>query len=90
MVLSFGIIVIMLKTHSISIHHENVLVERGINSNDVSHLMVDFQLQWRHGRVEVDTIQIVHEQNLRVTLSSIAGFRPFAGFPDFDDDNIPE
>ena len=38
----------------IGIHHEDVLVEGRVDTNDVLDLMVNFQLQRVHGRVEVN------------------------------------
>ena len=38
----------------IGINHEQVLVERGVDSNNVFDLVVHLQLEWIHRCVEVD------------------------------------
>jgi hypothetical protein len=50
--------------------------------------MVDLQFQWGHWSVEVNTVQVVHQQDLAVTFSAISRFGPFCGFPNLDYDNI--
>ena len=39
---------------SVGIDHKQILVERGINTDDVLDLVVDFELQGVHWRIEVD------------------------------------
>jgi hypothetical protein len=46
------------------IHREDILVERGVNSNDIPHLVVNLQLERIHGRIEVDLVQITHQEDL--------------------------
>lgn len=40
--------------NSVGIHHEQILVERRVNADDILYLVVDLELQRIHGRVEVD------------------------------------
>lgn len=40
--------------------------------------MVDFELEWCHWGIEMDAVEIVHEQDLRVALSAIAGLGSLA------------
>ena len=46
----------------IGIHHEQILVERRVDTNDVLDLVVDLELQGVHGSVEVD---LAEDQQLR-------------------------
>ena len=39
---------------SIGIHHEQVLVESRVDTDDILDLVVHFELEGVHGRVEVD------------------------------------
>jgi len=50
----------MCLAHRVGINSEDVLVEGGVNTDDISHLMVDFQFQRGHRSVEVDAVQVVH------------------------------
>lgn len=75
-------------THRISVDLENVLVEGRIDSNNVSHLVIDFQLQRRHGRVKVDSVEVLQEQDLRITFSSVSWFIGFGRFSDLDDNDV--
>ena len=60
--------------HRISIYLEDVLVEGGVNANDVAHLVVDLQLEGTHGGIKVDAVEVLQEQDLGVSLASIARF----------------
>lgn len=77
------------KTHRIGIHSEDVLVECRINSDNVPHLMINLELQRGHRCVEVNFVQIAHQQDLTVTFPSIAGFRPLSRFADFHYNDVP-
>ncbi|RUS26043.1 hypothetical protein BC938DRAFT_471298 [Jimgerdemannia flammicorona] len=48
----------------IGIHHENVFVEARVHANHVLHLVIDFQFERRHLRVEVHPVQELHADNL--------------------------
>ena len=72
----------------IRIHHENVLIEGGVNSNDITHLMVDLKFQRRHGCIEMDTVEVMQEEELGITLAAIARSGAFSGFADFDYDHV--
>ena len=61
--------------HGIGVDLEDILVECRVNSDDVPHLMVDLELQRRHGRVEVNSIEVLQKQDLRVSFTSVSGFR---------------
>ena len=74
--------------HCISIDSEDILVEGGVDSNDVSHLVVDLQLERRHRRVEVDPVEILHDKDLTVTLSSVTRLRSLGRLADLDDDDV--
>lgn len=58
-------------THGVRIDLEYVLVEGRIDADDVPHLMVDLQFQWRHGCVKVDSVEVLQEEDLRISLSSV-------------------
>ena len=45
--------------HRIGVHHEDVLVEGGVDSDDVAHLVVNFELEGIHRGVEVDPVEVV-------------------------------
>ena len=45
--------------HRIGIHHEDVLVEGGVDSDDVAHLVVNFELEGIHRSVEVDSVEVM-------------------------------
>ena len=74
--------------HRVSINGKDILIEGGVNADDISHLMVDFQLQRSHRSIKVNAVQIVHQQNLAVTLPAITRLGPFRGFPNLDYDNV--
>ena len=75
-------------TNRISVHGEDILVESGVDSDDVSHLMVYLQLQRRHRGVEVNSVEVVHQEDLTVTFATISGSRAFSRFADFDNDHV--
>ncbi len=50
--------------------------------------MIDHQLQRCHWRVEVHSAEVLHDENLTVTLSSVTGLGSLGGFPDLDDDDV--
>lgn len=77
-----------MEVHRISVHHENVLVEGGVDSDDIAHLVVNFELEGIHRGVEVDSIQVMQEQDLRVTLATVARALAFTGSADFDNHHI--
>lgn len=74
--------------HRVSIYGKDILIERGVNSDDITHLMVYLQLQGGHWSIKVNTVQVVHQQNLAVTFSTISWFRTFCGLPNLDDDHV--
>jgi hypothetical protein len=76
-------------THGISVDGENVLVERGVDTDDVPHLVIDLELERVHGQIEVDAVEVVHEEDLRVTLATIAGLGALGGLADLNDDHVP-
>ena len=47
------------RDRGISINHEQILIERRVNTNDILDLMIHFQLQWVHRSVKVDLINNV-------------------------------
>lgn len=57
--------------HRVSVNSKDILIEGGVDADDISHLMVDFQLQRRHRSIEVNAVQVVHQQDLAVTFSAI-------------------
>ena len=75
--------------YRIGIHGEDVFIKRRINANNISHLVVNLQLQRRHWHIEMDTIEVMQQEDLRVSLSTIARFRSFSGFTDLGDDHVP-
>lgn len=79
-----------LLTHSICINHEDVFVKCRINPNDVSHLMINLQLHRRHRGVEMHSVEVVKEQNLRVSLASVTGLGSLTRLPDLDNDDIAD
>ena len=79
----------MCSAHCVSINSKDVLVERRIDANDVAHLVVNFQLQRGHRSIEVNAVQVVHQQNLTVTFSAITRLGPFCRLSDLDYDHIP-
>lgn len=74
--------------HRISIHGEDVLVKCRVYTNNVPHLMIYLELQRRHGSIEVDTVQIVHKENLTISFTTITRLRALRGFANFDDDHV--
>lgn len=74
--------------YRVSVNSENVFVEGRVDANYVPHLMVDLQFHRRHGCIKVDTVEVVHYQDLRVSLATITGFRPLTRLSNFHDDNI--
>jgi hypothetical protein len=76
------------ETHDIGIHHENILVKRRINANEFSHLMVDLKLQRVHRSIEVNAVEIMQEQDLRIALATITRALTFVRLSDFDGDHI--
>jgi hypothetical protein len=56
---------------SIGINHKKILVEFRIHTDDVVDLMEHLKLKRRHGSAVVDTVEEAHEENLRVTLSTV-------------------
>lgn len=78
----------MCSAHRVSIHGKDILIERGVDTDDISHLMVNLQLQWGHWGIKVNAVQIVHQQDLAVTFSTVTRLGPFRGLPDLDYDHI--
>ena len=76
------------RTNRIGIDGENVLVEGWINTNDISHLMIDFQLQRCHWRIEMDTVEVLHQENLTVTLATIAWPGPLSRSANLDNHDV--
>ena len=58
----------MRSAHRVGINSKDILVEGGVNTDDISHLMIDFRFQRGHRGIEVDVVQIVHRHNLTVTV----------------------
>ena len=75
-------------TYGIGIDLEDILVECRVDPNDISHLVIDLQLERAHGSIKVDTVEILKEQHLGISLSSITRFRSFGRFANLDDDNV--
>lgn len=46
--------------------------------------MIDLEFQRRHWGVEVNPVEVVHKQYLRVALATITRLRSLAWFADFD------
>ena len=59
-------------THGIGIDSKDVLIECRVNPNDIAHLVVYLQFKGCHRRIEMHTVEVLHEQNLTVTLPSVA------------------
>lgn len=76
-------------TYRVSVHSENVFIESWVNSDNIAHLMVDLEFQWRHRGIEVNPVEVVHQQDLTVTLATITGPRAFGGFSYFRYDHVP-
>ena len=45
--------------HRIGVHREDVLVEGGVDSDNVAHLVVNFELEGIHRGVEVDSVEVM-------------------------------
>ncbi|KAF8509359.1 hypothetical protein BU17DRAFT_70459 [Hysterangium stoloniferum] len=56
--------------------------ESRVDTDDIAHLMIDLKLERCHRSIEVNTVEIMHTQYLRVSLSTIARFRSLGGLPD--------
>ena len=80
----------MFITYSIGIHSEDVLVERGVDTNDIPHLVIDFQLQRGHRCVEVNPVEVLHDEDLTATLSSVTRLRSLRRLADLDDHNVAQ
>jgi hypothetical protein len=50
--------------------------------------MIDFKVQRVHGSIEVDPVEIMQEQYLRITLATITRALTSARISDFDGDHI--
>jgi len=76
--------------YRISIHREDIFIERGVYPDDISHLMIYLEFQWRHGCVKVDPVQIMQQKNLTITLATIARFGTLSGLANLHDNHISE
>ena len=61
-------------THGIRINCEDILVEGRVDTDNVTHLMINLKFQGRHRCVEVHSVQIMQQEDLRVALPAIARF----------------
>jgi hypothetical protein len=52
--------------------------------------VVDLELERVHRSIKVDSVEVVQEQNLGISLSSVPGFASFGRFTDFDNDHVPD
>jgi hypothetical protein len=77
------------QTYRIGINGENVLVESRIYANNVPHLVVDLQLERRHGRIKMNAVQVVHEEDLTVTLAPVSRLRALGRLADLHDHHVP-
>jgi hypothetical protein len=75
-------------TYRISIHLENVLVKSRVNPNDIPHLMVNLQLERAHRCVKVHAVEVLHEQDLRVSFAAIARSVRLGWLANFDHYNV--
>ena len=75
-------------TYCIGVYCEDILIESGVNTNDIPHLMIDLQFQRRHGRVEVYAVKVVQKEDLTVTLATVTGLRPLSRLADLDRDDV--
>lgn len=48
-------------THGIGIDSKDVLIERGVNTNNIAHLVIYLQFKGCHWRIEVHTVEVLHE-----------------------------
>ena len=78
----------MLATHGVRIYLEDVLVKGRIYAYNVSHLMVYLQLERRHWRVKVDSIEVLQKEDLRVPFPSVTGLGRLGRLSDLHDDHI--
>jgi hypothetical protein len=78
----------MRTTNRIRIDRKDVLVKRRVDPYHVPHLMINFEFQRGHGRIEMHTVEVVHEQDLAVSFAAIARLGPLRGLADFDDNHI--
>ena len=76
-------------TYRIGVDSEDVLIEGWVNTNDIPHLMIDLELERSHSSVEMNPVEVLHDQNLTVTLSTVTGLGAFCRLPNFDHDNVP-
>ena len=51
--------------------------------------MVNFELEGIHRGVEVDSVEVMEKQDLRVTLATVARALAFTRSTDFDNHHIP-
>jgi len=77
-----------IETHRIGVDHEDVLVEGGVDPDDVAHLVVNFELEGIHWGIEVNSIEVMEEQDLRITLATVAWALALTGPADFDNHHI--
>ena len=75
-------------THGVSIDLEDVLVERRIDTDNVSHLMVDLQLERVHRGVKVNSVEVVQKQDLGITFPSISRLAALGRLADLDNDHV--
>lgn len=54
----------------------------------VPHL-VDLQLERRHGRIEMNPVQVVHEEDLTVTFAPVSRLRALGRLADLHDHHVP-
>ena len=76
-------------TYCVSIHSEDILVERRVDTNDIPHLVVDLELEGRHRSVEVHTVEILHEKDLTVTLATVTRLGALRRLSDLDNNDVP-
>lgn len=77
-----------IESYCIGIHHEDILIESWVDSDDVAHLVVDLKLEGIHRGVKVDSVEVVEEQDLRVTLATVAWALAFTRSADFYNHHI--
>ena len=75
-------------THRISVHSEYVFVERGVNADYVPHLVVNLKLEGTHWRVEVNAVEVLHDEDLTITLAAVTWLAALCRLADFDNYNI--
>ena len=78
----------MCSAHRVGINGKDILIEGRVNTDDISHLMVDFQFQRGHRSIEVDAVQVVHQHDLTVTFSTVTRLGSFRGLSNLDYDHI--